>query len=72
MSTDDNDPEATDEARPTMECSVCEMDVPAGEFCGWCGCQLDEDKRSGPKWLRIKAFSASPGEHLLTPNIVSS
>ena len=72
MSTDDNDPEVNDGARPTMECSVCEMDVPAGEFCGWCGCQLNEDERSGPKWLRIKAFSASPGEHLLTPNIASS
>jgi hypothetical protein len=69
MSTE---PESGDPDRPTMECSVCQMDVPAGQFCGYCGDHLDEDQSVGPKWLRIKAFSASPGEHLLTPNIVSS
>jgi len=72
MTTDGSDTGATDESRPMVECSTCEMDVPAGEFCGWCGDQLDESKRKGPKWLRINAFSASPGEHLLTPNIGSS
>lgn len=74
MSTDDSDrtgPEGGEE-RPTTRCSVCEMDVPAGEFCGWCGDFLQEGKGRGPKWLRLKAFSASPGEHLLTPNIGSS
>ena len=70
MSTDGTD--STDEARPTVECSKCELDVPAGDFCGWCGAHLDDEKSKGPKWLRIKAFSASPGEHLLTPNIASS
>lgn len=59
-------------ARPTVECARCEMAVPAGEFCGWCGDYLDESKAKGPSWLRLKAFSASPGEHLLTPNIGSS
>jgi hypothetical protein len=72
MSTDGSDSGATDDARPTMECSRCELTVPAGEFCGWCGDHLDDAKRKGPKWLRIRAFSASPGEHLLTPNIASS
>jgi hypothetical protein len=69
MSTesDSNDPE-----RPTMECSVCQMDVPAGQFCGYCGDHLQDHPHSGPKWLRMRAFSASPGEHLLTPNIASS
>ncbi|UNB51226.1 zinc ribbon domain-containing protein [Mycolicibacterium sp. YH-1] len=62
-----NDPE-----RPTMECSVCQMDVPAGQFCGYCGDYLEDHPRSGPKWLRMRAFSASPGEHLLTPNLASS
>jgi hypothetical protein len=72
MSTDITDSGSTDDARPTMECSVCEMDVPEGEFCGWCGSHLTDHKRNGPKWLRIRSFSASAGEHLLTPNIVSS
>lgn len=70
MSTESGD--GDDTTRPTMDCARCEMAVPAGEFCGWCGDYLDESKSKGPKWLRIKAFSASPGEHLLTPNIVSS
>lgn len=70
MSTDSG---ATDDEFPTMECARCEMAVPAGEFCGWCGDYLDDAKSGrGPKWLRAKAFSASPGEHLLTPNIASS
>jgi hypothetical protein len=69
MSTDSGD---TDEARPTIECERCQMAVPAGEFCGWCGDYLEAEKNKGPKWLRMKAFSASPGEHLLTPNIGSS
>jgi len=51
MTTDGSDTGATDESRPMVECSKCEMDVPAGEFCGWCGDQLDESKRKGPKWF---------------------
>jgi rRNA maturation endonuclease Nob1 len=69
MSTDDK---TTDDDRPTMECSVCQTDVPAGEFCGLCGCHLKEQPGNGPEWLRWRAFSASPGENLFTPNIVSS
>lgn len=64
--------ESTDDTRPTVECSVCQMDVPEGQFCGWCGNQLTDHEHAGPTWLRIKSFSASAGEHLLTPNIVSS
>lgn len=70
MSTDGTD--STDDARPTMECSKCELDVPAGDFCGWCGGDLDDEKSKGPKWLRIRSFSATAGEHLLRPNIASS
>jgi hypothetical protein len=69
MSTDSG---SADDTRPTVECSVCELEVPAGEFCGWCGSELTDHKRDGPKWLRIKSFSATSGEHLLTPNIISS
>ena len=69
MSTE---PEAGDHPPGMVECSVCRTDVPAGEFCGLCGTYLTEHRADGPKWLRIRAFSASPGEHLLKPNIVSS
>ncbi|TPG34431.1 zinc ribbon domain-containing protein [Mycolicibacterium hodleri] len=55
-----------------VECPVCQTEVPEGEFCGLCGLTLKDHGTSGPGWLRIKAYSASPGEHLLTPNIVSS
>lgn len=70
MSTDDA-PGDTEE-RPRIECSKCEMAVPAGEFCGWCGSHLGDGRHRGPRWLRMKSFSASAGEHLLRPNIASS
>jgi hypothetical protein len=54
-----------------VECRVCKTEVPEGEFCGLCGIHL-KDHEAGADWLRMKAYSASPGEHLLTPNIVSS
>jgi hypothetical protein len=56
----------------TVECAVCQTDVPAGEYCGLCGDHLTEHRAKGPKWLRVRAYSASPGEHLLRPNIVST
>jgi hypothetical protein len=52
------------------ECDVCRTDVPKGNYCGLCGKHLHG--HHGREWLRIKSFSASSGEHLLTPNIVSS
>jgi hypothetical protein len=55
-----------------VECPVCQTEVPEGEFCGLCGIPLKDHGASGPGWLRITAYSASPGEHLLRPNIVSS
>src|SRR5690349_23804783 len=56
-----------------IECQVCEMDVPAGEFCGQCGVPLDEHRRGdGPHWLRARAFSAASGQRLLTPSLTSS
>ncbi|MCW2516426.1 MAG: zinc ribbon protein [Mycobacterium sp.] len=55
-----------------VECPVCRVEVPEGEYCGLCGIPLKEHGRKGPGWLRLKAYSASPGEHLLRPNIVSS
>lgn len=63
----------TDDPTPGMvECRVCKTEVPEGEYCGLCGIPLSEHRADGPGWLRATAYSASPGEHLFRPNIVSS
>jgi hypothetical protein len=69
MSTE---PETDDPTPGMVVCRVCQTEVPEGEFCGLCGIPLKDHGTSGPGWLRLKAYSASPGEHLLRPNIVSS
>ena len=61
-----------DEQVPTAECRVCHTDVPAGEYCGLCGCHLTPRRGEGPDWLRIRDFGAAPGEHLLQPSLASS
>ena len=66
MTTPDQD------APATMECSVCQTDVPAGEFCGLCGDFLTERRGNGPSWLRLRAYGAAPDEHLLLPSLASS
>ncbi|KAA0118221.1 zinc ribbon domain-containing protein [Mycolicibacterium sp. P9-22] len=56
-----------------VECQVCQIDVPAGEYCGLCGVPLVDHKRGdGPHWLRARAFSAAPGQRLLSPSLTSS
>ncbi len=56
-----------------VECQVCQIDVPAGEYCGLCGVPLAEHKAGdGPHWLRARAFSAAPGQRLLSPALTSS
>jgi hypothetical protein len=56
-----------------VECPVCQMDVPEGEFCGLCGIPLAEHRGGdGPHWLRARAFSAAPGQRLLSPALTSS
>ena len=67
MSTGPND-----ESVPTTECRVCETDVPAGEFCGLCGCHLTPRRGEGPDWLRWRNYGAAPGEPLLLPSLASS
>lgn len=62
----------TQQPGATMECATCETDVPAGRFCGLCGDHLTEERRTGPKWLRMRAYGASSREHLLRPSIVST
>ncbi|MGU3502377.1 zinc ribbon domain-containing protein [Mycobacterium sp. C31M] len=56
-----------------VECPICKVDVPAGEYCGLCGVPLAEHRAGdGPHWLRASAFSAAPGQKLLTPALTSS
>ncbi|HJT90815.1 MAG TPA: zinc ribbon domain-containing protein [Mycobacterium sp.] len=62
----------SNESVPTAECRVCQTDVPAGEYCGLCGCHLTPRRGEGPDWLRIRDFGAAPGEHLLQPSLTSS
>ncbi len=57
---------------PTTECRVCHTDVPAGDFCGLCGCHLTRRRWEGPDWLRIRDFSAAPNENVLSPSLASS
>jgi hypothetical protein len=57
---------------PTTECRVCQVEVPAGEFCGLCGVRLQARPGDGPEWLRPRNFGAAPGEHLLQPSLTSS
>jgi hypothetical protein len=65
--------ETTDPTPGMVECRVCRTEVPEGEYCGLCGIPLEDHQRpQGPDWLRLKAYSASPGEHLLRPSIVST
>jgi hypothetical protein len=67
MSTGPNE-----DAVPQTECRICKVDVPAGEYCGLCGCHLEPRPGEGPDWLRIRDFGAAPGEHLLQPSLASS
>ncbi|KUI35799.1 hypothetical protein AU197_18245 [Mycobacterium sp. IS-1590] len=61
-----------DDSVPTAECRVCKTDVPAGEYCGLCGCHLTPRPWEGPDWLRPRDFSAAPNEHLLQVSVASS
>lgn len=64
---------STDDDRvPTTECRICRTDVPAGEYCGLCGCHLTPRPGEGPDWLRLRDFGAAPDEHLLRPSVASS
>ena len=60
------------EAMATMPCPVCGKTVPRGAFCGLCGAHLFPRPEDGPDWLRIRAYGAAPGEHVLRPSVVSS
>lgn len=57
---------------PTIECRRCEVEVPAGNFCGLCGCNPTADPEQSLLWQRRTAFSAAPGESVLRPYLASS
>lgn len=61
-----------DDSVPTTECRICRTDVPAGEYCGLCGCHLEPRRGEGPDWLRMRNFGAAPNEHLLQLSLASS
>ncbi|MGU3650881.1 zinc ribbon domain-containing protein [Mycolicibacterium sp. A43C] len=64
---------ATAPAPGMVECRVCRVDVPDGEYCGLCGVPLAEHRSGeGPHWLRARTFSAAPGQSLLAPALTSS
>lgn len=60
------------QAPPAVTCRVCGTEVPAGLFCGFCGTHLFPQPATGPHWLRIRAYSAAAGEHVLRLSAVSS
>jgi hypothetical protein len=57
---------------PTTPCRVCQTDVPAGAFCGLCGARLAAVREDGRGRLRLGAYGAAPGEHVLRVSVVSS
>ena len=61
-----------DDSVPTTECRICQTDVPAGEYCGLCGCHLQARRGEGPDWLRMRDYGAAPNEHLLQLSLASS
>ena len=52
---------------PHRECPHCLVQVPAGNFCGRCGCQ-----GGGLLTLRPRTFGAEPSERVLRPFLTSS
>jgi RsiW-degrading membrane proteinase PrsW (M82 family) len=66
------EPADPDDVVPQTMCRVCQVDVPAGKYCGLCGVELQKHDGDGPAWLRMRAYGAAPGEHLLSPSVASS
>ncbi|MET0702897.1 MAG: zinc ribbon domain-containing protein [Mycobacterium sp.] len=61
---------------PTTTCPVCDAHTPIAEFCGSCGARSAQARHrrraDGPAWLRLRAYAASPGEHVLIPSLTGS
>ncbi|WP_319449104.1 MULTISPECIES: PrsW family glutamic-type intramembrane protease [unclassified Mycobacterium] len=56
----------------TMLCRSCGTDVPEGTYCGSCGAAATPTRGGGPAWLRIRAYTAAPNEHVLRPWLTTS
>ena len=56
----------------TMTCRICAVIVPTGEFCGNCGATASPRRGDGPPWLRLSAYAAAPGQHVLRPAVIST
>lgn len=55
-----------------MQCQRCQVDVPAGNFCGMCGCADGKKTSDSPLWLRRNTFGAAPAESVLRPYLASA
>jgi hypothetical protein len=55
-----------------MECQRCQVDVPAGNFCGLCGCHGGKQTSDSQIWLRRNTFGAAPSEAVLRPYLSSA
>jgi hypothetical protein len=60
------------QAIPTTPCPVCGKRVAAGMFCARCGAYLSPQRGGWPQQLRVRAYGASPGEHVLRLSVVTS
>ncbi len=60
------------EAPPTVRCPRCRADVPAGNFCGVCGTDLNAGSGDAPQRLRPGAFGAAASERVLVPHFASA
>ena len=60
------------QAMAIMTCPVCGKRVAAGAFCARCGAGLSSQNGDSPEWLRIRAYAAARGEHVLRLSVVSS
>jgi hypothetical protein len=56
----------------TVSCPVCGKRVAAGTFCARCGAYLSPQRGDWAESLRIRAYAAAPGEHVLRLSVVSS
>ncbi len=55
----------------TMTCRVCDVVVPAADFCGHCGASAVPRRGDGPSGLRLSAYAAASG-HVLRPSVPST
>jgi hypothetical protein len=60
------------QAMATMSCPVCGKRVAADAFCARCGAHLSPQRGDWAEWLRVRAYGAAPGEHVLRMSVVSS